>query len=120
MIGKPLSDLTDDDSDIYAMVSFCNGSLVSVSRHIDPDTEFPTYIEKWLRDYGQPKVSLRREPWTGAGGGEITTVEFDWSHDGVKYMLMLNPEGRSGAGQLRYSRAAGTIFTLEKYSCLKK
>ena len=93
------------------MVSFGNGSLASVSRHIDPDTEFATYIEKWLRDFGQPKVSLRRELWNGAGGGEIVTVEFDWSHDGVKYMLMLNPEGRRGAG---------VIFALEKYSCLKK
>lgn len=120
VIAKPLSDVTGDDSDIYAGVSFCNGTLVSVSRNIDPDTEFPTYVEKWLRDLGQPRVSLRREPWTGPGGGEIVTLEFDWSHDGVKSMLMLHPEGRTGSGQLRYTRAAAVFFTLEKYSCLKK
>jgi len=120
VIAKPLSDLSDDDSDLYAGVSFCNGRLITVSRNIDADTEFPTDLEKWLRDFGQPKVSLRREPWTGAGGGEIVTVEFDWLHDGVKYMLMLTPEGRSGAGQLRHSRGAAVMFTMEKSSCFKK
>jgi hypothetical protein len=120
VVAKPLSDLSGDDSDIYAMASFCNGRLVTVSRNIDADTEFAPYLEKWLRDFGQPKVGVRTEPWTGPGGGEVVTVEFDWVHDGVKYMLMLTPEGRSGTGELRVSRGASVIFTLEKYSCLKK
>lgn len=119
IIAKAISEATGDDSDIYTGVGFCNRRLVWVSRSIDPDTDFATYMEKWLRDFGQPKLSLTRHPWTGTGGGEILTVEFDWSHDGVKYMLMLNPEGRTGAGQLRYNRAATAIFTLEKYPCLR-
>lgn len=59
VIAKPASEATDDDSNIYAGVNFCNGTLVSVTRNIDPDTEFPTYIEKcvarlWATE-GQPE-----------------------------------------------------------------
>ena len=100
VIAKPLSDLTGDDSDMFASVGFCNGRLVMVTRSIDPDTEFPRSVEDWLRDFGQPKVNVRREPWTGTGGGEVVTVQFDWSHGGVKYILSLIPEGRSGAREL--------------------
>jgi hypothetical protein len=93
---------------------------VTVSRNIESDSELPPYLEKWLRDFGQPKVSVRREPWVGTGGGKIVTIEFDWLNDGAKYMLTLAPEGRSGAGQLRHSRGAAVIFALETNSCLKK
>jgi hypothetical protein len=119
-LAKPLSDVAGDDSDVYANVSFCDRRLVTVSRNIDADTDFAPYLEKWVRDFGQPKVSVRRDPWIGTGGGEATAVEFDWLQDGVKYTLMLTPEGRSGTGELRYSRGAAVILALEKYPCLKK
>ena len=47
VIAKPLSDLTGDDSDMFASVGFCNGRLVMVTRSIDPDTEFPRSVEDW-------------------------------------------------------------------------
>src|ERR1700686_1431815 len=57
-----------NDEDVFASISFCNNSLVAVIKNIDPDTDFVRYLEDRIREFGQPKVSIRREAWTGTGG----------------------------------------------------
>lgn len=106
--------------DIYANLGFCNNKLVSVIRSVDADTEFLNYLRDELKDYGQPKVTVRKDAWTGPGGGDITWIDFSWSKDRVGYALSLAPEGRSGSGELRYVRTASVHIFLEEYSCLKK
>lgn len=95
-----------DDPDIYASLTFCNNRLWSVIRDVDPDTDFLNYAQDYLREYGQPTVSVEKQPWTGKNGGDVTTLDLTWIRDGLRRAVSLNPEGRTGAGELRYVRGA--------------
>ena len=61
LIQRPAN---QDDPDIYASISFCNNRLISIIRTVDPDTEFLNYAQDYLREYGQPTVKVRKQPWT--------------------------------------------------------
>jgi hypothetical protein len=104
-----------ENPDIYASISFCQNRLVSVIRNIDPDTEFLGYVQDYIRECGQPQVNIRKEPWTGLNGGDITTLELIWTRDGVRRLLSLIPEGRTGSGELRYVRTASVMADIEKH-----
>jgi hypothetical protein len=106
--------------DIYANLGFCDDKLVSVIRKVDADTEFLTYLQDGLRDYGQPKVTVRKDAWTGSGSGEITYVDFSWTRLGVGHTVSLAPEGRTGSGELRYIRSASVHVFVEHSSCFGK
>lgn len=93
----------------YASLGFCQNRLTAVIREIDPDIDFVRYLSDWLRDFGQPKVSIRAQPWTGPRGGDISSVDFTWVSKGVKYMLSLTPEERTGSGELRHYRGASAV-----------
>ena len=103
LVQRPVN---PDDPDIYASLSFCNNRLVSIIRTVDPDTDFLTYAQDYLRDYGQPTVNVRKQPWTGKNGGDITALELVWIRDGIRRDVSFSPEGRTGAGELRYIRSA--------------
>jgi hypothetical protein len=95
-----------DNPNIYASVSFCHNQLRFLSRELDADTDFLGYVQDYIREYGQPKVSVEKQPWTGSHGGDITTLKLQWLNDGVFRSVSLVPEGRTGTGELRYSRSA--------------
>ncbi len=95
-----------DNPDTYASLSFCKNRLFAVVRTVDPDTDFLAYMQDYLREYGQPKVNVLKEPWTGPNGGDITSFDLVWVRDGVRREVSLTPEGRTGSGELRYVRTA--------------
>jgi hypothetical protein len=82
-----------DDPDICASLSFCNNRLVSIIRTVDPDTDFLTYAQDYLREYGQPSVNVRKQPWTGKNGGDITALELIWIGGGIRREVTLSPKG---------------------------
>ena len=106
--------------DFAANLEFCNNSLVGLTRNIDPDTDFVRYVEERLKEFGQPQVSVRRDPWSGPGGGEIETIQFSWVHNSVKEIISFHPEGRTGSGELRHARAASVAFVLLTNPCMTK
>src|SRR5207248_94737 len=114
MLVKP------EEYDFFANLVFCNNSLVGLTRNIDPDTDFVRYLEERLNQFGQPKVSVRRDPWTGSGGGEVETVELTWIHNDVRDIVSFIPEGRTGSGELRHFRQASVAFFLMTSPCMAK
>jgi hypothetical protein len=109
-----------EEYDFAANLVFCNNSLVGLSRNIDPDTDFVRYVEERLKEFGQPQVSVKRDPWTGPGGGEIETIEFTWVHNNVKDTISFHPEGRTGSGELRHLRQASVAFFILTSPCMAK
>jgi hypothetical protein len=103
LVQRPVN---PDDPDIYASLSFCNNRLVSIIRDVDPDTDFLAYAQDYLREYGQPTVNVRKQPWTGKNGGDITSLTLAWIGGGIRREVTLSPEGRTGSGELRYVRTA--------------
>jgi hypothetical protein len=103
LVERPVN---PDDPDIYASLSFCNNRLWSVIRDVDPDTEFLTYVQDYVHDYGQPTVKVEKQPWTGKNGGDISSLVLTWIAGGIRRHVTLFPEGRTGAGELRYTRNA--------------
>ena len=99
-------------TDVFATVAFCHGRLASVIREIDPDIEWPTRLQARLTSSGQPRVSVRAQPWNGPGGGDIVTVVLRWVSGGEAYELSMNPEGRTGS-TLRYARSAFEEFAMD-------
>jgi hypothetical protein len=100
-------------SDVFATVAFCHGRLASVIREIDPDIEWAARLQARLASSGQPRVLVRTQPWNGAGGGDVVTVALRWVSGGEAYELSINPEGRTGAGALRYARSAFEEFAMD-------
>jgi hypothetical protein len=109
-----------EEYDFAANLLFCNNSLVGLTRSIDPDTDFVRYVEERINQFGQPQVSVRRDPWTGPGGGEIETIDFTWIHNNVKDTIVFHPEGRTGNGELRHVREASVAFFLLTSPCMAK
>lgn len=105
--------------DVYANLGFCGDKLVSVIRNIDADTDFLTYLQDGLRDYGQPNVKVRKDTWTGPGGGDVTWVDFSWVKGGIGRTLSLAPEGRTGSGELRHTRAASLHVFVDRSPCFR-
>ena len=95
-----------DNPDNYASLSFCKNRLFAAIRTVDPETDFLAYTQGYLREYGQPKVNVRKQPWTGPKGGDITSFDLVWVRDGVRREVTLIQEGRTGSGELRYVRTA--------------
>jgi hypothetical protein len=110
LVQRPVN---HDDPDIYASLSFCNNRLWSVIRTVDPDRDLLAYAQDYLREYGQPTVNLRKQPWRGKNGGDITTLDFIWIRDGIRRGVTLTPEGRTGAGELRYVRNASVSISFD-------
>ena len=95
---------TPNGPDIYAIVTFCNNRLWGVARDVDPDKDFLSYVQDYMREYGQPAVNIEKHAWTRKTGGDITSLELQWSNDGVYRTVNLVPEGRTGTGEVRYPR----------------
>jgi hypothetical protein len=108
------------DEDIFASLSLCNNSLVGLARNVDADTDFVRYLDDYLKEFGQPRVSTRRDAWTGPGRGDVETVEFTWIRKDVRYEISFNPEGRTGSGELRHLRNASIGFFLLANPCMSK
>jgi hypothetical protein len=92
--------------------SFCASTgLVSYSRSLDPDADYLPTVERTLSALGQPKVTVRRGPNPGPGGGDVQSIDLLWAHDRTSEILIsLIPEGRDGKGALRYNRAASVSY----------
>lgn len=101
-------------TDVFATVSFCHQRLSSVIREVDPNTEWAARLQVRLVSSGQPRVSMRSQPWTGIGGGDVMTVSLRWTSAGEIYDLSLNPEGRTPNGALRYMSSAFEQFAMEE------
>jgi hypothetical protein len=101
-------------TDVFAMVAFCHGRLATVIREVDPSTEWATRLQARLASSGQPRVSVRTQPWTGSGGGDVMTVALRWVSGGEFYELSLNPEGRTASGALRYMSSAFEEFGMDE------
>lgn len=110
LVNRPVN---PENPDIFASLAFCQDRLMSVIRNIDPDNEFLGYAQDYIREYGQPQVMVRKQAWTGLNGGDITTLDLTWTLNGVRRQLSFVPEGRTGAGELRYVRAASVNTTLD-------
>jgi hypothetical protein len=87
-----------------------------MNQGIDVDTDNIPEVEKAIAAYGQQAtVTIRRNPWTGPGGGYISSVELAWISDKTnaeRFTISLMPEGRTGSGSLRYNRNAGIGFAV--------
>jgi len=103
-----------DNPDTYASVSFCKNRLFAVVRTVDPDTDFLAYAQDYLREYGQPTVKIRTEPWTGPNGGDVRSFDLVWVRDGVRREVTLVPEGRTGSAELRHVRSASVAVHLDR------
>ena len=100
-------------TDVFAAVSFCHGQLTSVIREIDPNSEWAAHLQARLASSGQPRVSVRTQPWNGTGGGDVVTVAHRWVSAGEVYELSIKPEGRTANGLLRYMSSAFEEFEME-------
>ncbi len=79
---------------------------MAYSKAIDPDNDYVPTLERNLSSWGQPKVSVRRQPWSGPGGGDIVSLDNLWKRGSDEINLSFSPEGRDGKGGLRYNRGA--------------
>ena len=106
--------------DFYAQLAFCNGRLVAVSRSLDADTSWAPAVEAAIRSRGQPRVFVESQPWTGPGGGNVSSVVLQWLDGQTRYSLSISPEGRDGKGDLRHNRAASEgYYQISGNSCWK-
>jgi hypothetical protein len=110
LVQRPVN---PDNPDIYASLAFCNNRLVSVIREVDPDTDFLPYAQDYLREYGQPTVTIQKQPWTGKSGGDITVLQLVWIRGVIRREVTFVPEGRTGAGELRYVRSASVRIAFD-------
>ena len=99
-------------SRIDATLAFCAPTgLIAYSHPLDPDNAYLPTVERTITAWGQPKVSVRRLVWSGPGGGNIESIEMVWKRgDGTELSISLVPEGRDGAGALRYNRGASISY----------
>jgi hypothetical protein len=99
-------------SRIDATFSFCPSTgLVSYSHSLDPDNVYLPTMERTIAAWGQPQVGVRRQVWTGPGGGDIESIVMLWKRsDGTELTVSFTPEGRDGAGALRYNRSASVSY----------
>ena len=104
---------------IDATFAFCAPTgLVSYSHSLDPDNAYLLTIERTIAAWGQPKINVRRQVWTGPGGGEIESIDMLWKRgDGTELSVSYTPEGRDGAGALRYNRGASISYLDRPRTC---
>lgn len=102
-------------SDLYAVVTFCNGRVIGVSRSVDADTDFPNYLSEYLGRYGQPRVSVERH---ATDLGDLKSINFDWSADGVEHFLTLMPEVQAGT-EFRSPRAGHVNAAIRPNACFR-
>ncbi|HDR9248826.1 TPA: hypothetical protein QDB50_000509 [Burkholderia vietnamiensis] len=94
-----------------ANFSFCNGRLIAYTRELDFDTEYVQQLREMVAKYGnQSTVEVRQQPWSGPGGGYISTVATKWSVGRERVEVSFTPEGRTGNGSLKYHRGANVSY----------
>jgi hypothetical protein len=94
-----------------ANFSFCNGRLIAYTRELDFDTEYVQQLREMVVRYGsQPTIEVRQQPWSGPGGGYISTVATKWAVGRERVEVSFTPEGRTGNGSLKYSRGANVSY----------
>jgi hypothetical protein len=105
-----------DPSGPLISLLFCEGGLVSFSHSIDFDADYIPMLKTILEQHGNPgRVTVRTQPWSGPGGGYLSSSEMYWYFGDDRVTLSFNPDGRSGKGVLRYSRGGSIGYeTLNK------
>ncbi len=94
-----------------ANFSFCNGRLIAYTRQMDFDTEYVQQLRDMVARYGsQSSIEVRQQPWSGPGGGYISTVATKWLVGREHVELSFTPEGRTGNGSLKYYRSANVSY----------
>jgi hypothetical protein len=103
-------------SDPIINVLFCDGRLVGFSHNIDLDTDYIPALKDILDQHGSPgHVTVRTQPWSGQGGGYLSSSEMHWYFGDDRIAFSFTPEGRTGAGALRFSRTTSISYqTLTK------
>lgn len=104
---------------VDATFAFCAPTgLVAYSHSLDPDNAYLPAVERAIAAWGQPKVSVRREVWTGPGGGDVESIDMLWKRsDGTELSVSFGPEGRDGKGALRYNRGASIGYVDRLRTC---
>jgi len=97
---------------IDSTFAFCApAGLISYSHSLDPDNAYLPTVQRTIAAWGQPKVSVRRLVWSGPGGGDIESIDMLWKRgDGTELSISFTPEGRDGAGTLRYNRGTSISY----------
>lgn len=104
------SDPSDTTGSVTSLV-FCDGALVSILRNLDFDADYIPTLQDVLQKYATPnRVWVKRQPWTGPGGGYVSSSETEWTSGKDRVVLAFNPEGRGGTRALRYGREAGIDY----------
>lgn len=94
-----------------ANFSFCNGRLIAYTRELDFDTEYVQQLRDMVARYGsQSTIEVRQQPWSGPGGGYISTAATKWFVGRERVELSFTPEGRTGNGSLKYYRSANVSY----------
>ncbi|MFM0060980.1 hypothetical protein PQR64_35740 [Paraburkholderia phytofirmans] len=97
---------------IDATFAFCApAGLFAYAHSLDPDNAYLPAVERTIAAWGQPKVSVQRVAWSGPGGGDIQSIDMLWKRgDGTELSISFTPEGRDGAGALRYNRGTSISY----------
>lgn len=91
---------------------FCDsGQLVAYNVSIDFDTEYVPKLRELVQTYReQPHVTVEQSLWGGSGGGYIQSVRLRWLVGKDRIDIEFSPEGRTGAGSLKYNRGASVSY----------
>jgi hypothetical protein len=100
-----------DMSGPFISMFFCEGRLASFSHNVDPDTDYIPMLKNILDQHGNPgRVTVETQPWSGPGGGYVSSSNMYWYFGDDRITLSFTPEGRTGAGALRYSRTVSISY----------
>ncbi len=94
-----------------AALTFCKGRLVSLSKSVDPETEWFAIAGRMLREYGEPHVGAAADPWKGARAEAGTGLQMSWRSGSNRYALTAYPTVPPHAGAPRPVRRASLAVT---------
>jgi hypothetical protein len=97
-------------SEVYASVVFCRGRVMAARRILNADSDWLPAIDRATREHGQPQVITTTTPWSGPGGGNVTSVVLRWEEASIQFDISNSPERRDGKGSLRQNGAASLSF----------
>ena len=106
------------DQQLAPSYGFCAGKLVLYGAHFDFDTDYPVFLERFVKAYGMPtKIVVRNNG--RAGGGTYKEIAIRWYSGSDRIELSFAPEERFSSGKLKHGRSASVGYA-SKNSCWKQ
>ncbi len=113
--GLMIGSRTESRSDVS--LAFCSDSLSIYSRNINFNSDYIATLEDFIARYGQPRIRVTRQVFSGTGGGYVQTSEMVWYKNNERIRLLVSPESRDGKGNLRF-RTLASFDISTKNSCI--